>query len=260
MEGLPTVLINTVLLEKNRWQSGKIPTFKVSEWLDRFQKDGFDGIELWENHVIKAEEKEISLLAESTLPIAMYNSYVLFEDDFEEERRQVVRMIRRLGVKKVKFNLGKDPSFRHEYVENLTDWCKHLPDDCQLICECHRGTIMENPEAAESVLNECGDDRIKVLVHPFLVDARELQKWFDYLGSSIVHAHISFYKGGRFYRLDEASALVQRNVQVMKKAGFTGSISLEFTAGVGEETEERIQLYDNALQDIAFLKKVWQSQ
>lgn len=44
------VLIGTILLEPNRWKPGKLPSFRVSQWLDRFADAGFAGVELWENH------------------------------------------------------------------------------------------------------------------------------------------------------------------------------------------------------------------
>ena len=44
------VYIGTILLEANRHRPGKVPTYLVSQWSQRFVQAGFDGVELWENH------------------------------------------------------------------------------------------------------------------------------------------------------------------------------------------------------------------
>ena len=61
------VLIGSILLEVNRHRSGRTPTYRVSDWLERFREAGFDGVELWENHATAAPEEEVQALAASPL-------------------------------------------------------------------------------------------------------------------------------------------------------------------------------------------------
>ena len=62
------IYIGTILLELNRWGSPKTPTYRVSEWLDRFQEAGFDGMELWEYHATLCPSEELAALEASTFP------------------------------------------------------------------------------------------------------------------------------------------------------------------------------------------------
>ena len=62
------IYIGSACLERTRWGSRQ-PSFLVSDWLARFQADGFDGIELWEFHYLRADAAEQERLA-AAAPIA----------------------------------------------------------------------------------------------------------------------------------------------------------------------------------------------
>ena len=44
------ILIGTILLDLNRWGNPKTPWYEVSEWIERFQQAGFDGVEIHAAH------------------------------------------------------------------------------------------------------------------------------------------------------------------------------------------------------------------
>ncbi len=53
------IFLGTVLLERNRWaKDGRRSSVQVSDWTQRAHDDGFDGLELWEDHVNLATEDE----------------------------------------------------------------------------------------------------------------------------------------------------------------------------------------------------------
>ena len=141
------IYIGTVCLERNRWGS-KEPSFKVSEWADRFKADGLDGIELWENHYLRADKAEQKALGDGVLPITIFNSYVGFTDEEAEDRRMAAEGIQTLQAPALKYNLGHDNDKTDEYRRNLLAWAELLPSDCRLICECHQGTVLETIKAA----------------------------------------------------------------------------------------------------------------
>ena len=60
--------IATVCLDRNRWGTRE-PSFAVSDYLDRFASDGFDGIELWEYHYTRSSDAEKERLV-SASPIS----------------------------------------------------------------------------------------------------------------------------------------------------------------------------------------------
>ncbi|TLS37216.1 sugar phosphate isomerase/epimerase family protein [Pseudalkalibacillus caeni] len=249
---MATFIINTVLLEKNRWEPGRVPTIKVSEWMKDFRRDGFSGVELWENHALKASEEETRQLKNAILPVDVFNSYAGFEDEKEQERKETAEMVRKLGASNVKFNIGADENKRDTYVKNVLEWKEQLPSGCMLLCECHSGTLMEDPQTAAQVFNEWGSNQFGAILHPFHAHT-DLDSWFAHLGSTIVHAHVSLYADGAFQLLEEQPELVKERVRKLKKAGFDGTYSMEFTKGTALEREIPMMLYENALKDMDFL-------
>ncbi|MGY4690844.1 hypothetical protein [Salibacterium sp. K-3] len=246
------IFINTVLLEKNRWEPGRPSSILVSEWIGDFKRDGFHGVELWENHALQASETEIRHIIESPLPIEIYNSYISLEDEYEKEREAAAAMINRLRAKRVKFNFGKDVARKEEYIRNVLHFKSLLPQDCELLCECHPGTILEDPAEAENVFKELALERLGAIIHPFHVEA-DPGLWLQHLGSAVTHAHVSLFDAGTFFQLKKRPDFVKERIRIMKEAGFGGTLSLEFTEGTATEEETPEKLYQHALEDLAFL-------
>ncbi|WP_167449452.1 sugar phosphate isomerase/epimerase family protein [Halobacillus trueperi] len=247
-------LMNTVMFERNRWEPGRNPSLRVSEWMGRMQSDGFDGIELWENHALKNSDEEVEALKDHSLPVEIYNSYVGFDDDQEKERAEAAAMIRRLHPKQVKFNFGDSEASLDVYIRNLKDWKEQLPENCDLLCECHPGTVMEDPNTAREVIEQLGTADVKAIIHPFH-EQLNLNGWFDHLGEKIVHAHVSLFKNHAFHALEEESDFVHERLQILKERHYQGSFSMEFTKGVAEADETPQEIYAHAVKDFSYLKK-----
>lgn len=246
------IYFGTILLERNRWAAGKEPTFRVSDWISRIERDGFDGIELWENHAVRADAQEFDKLSAAPLPISVYNSYISFEDGEEESREQAAQLIRKLGARAVKFNFGKEQDKLDTYIRNWRQWAEQLPNDCRLLCECHPNTVMEEPEAAAAAMKAM--DRCEAIIHPFH-SLGSPKDWFHYLGSSITHAHVQFRPDGKtFQRLSTQPSAAAERLDLMKQAGYNGSFTLEFVEGTGQG-EQQEKLYEAALDDMKFLRE-----
>jgi len=248
--------IGTILLERNRWAKPKTPTYLVSEWVERFREAGFDGMELWEYHATLCSEAELQALTGSPLPVAVYNSYCGFDDASVEARRTAAEMARRFGAGGVKFNVGGEPRQRSEYLKNLAAWEEDLPDGCRMLCECHGGTIVEEPAEAERFFRDFGLDRVEIIVHAFGPDLGQLHRWFDAFGPAVTLAHVQISgDGGGRDLLENNSVHALRALEVMQDAGFTGSYTLEFTKGTREPDENIDGLWGAALRDLRFLRE-----
>jgi sugar phosphate isomerase/epimerase len=252
------IYIGTILLERNRWTREKKPTYLVSEWIPRFAEAGFDGMELWENHAALASSTELKLLQESGLPITVFNSYAAFDAEGEAAREEAVRLTSFVNARAVKFNLGKEAGEKDLYIENALKWKQQLPPGTRLLCECHAGTIMEDPKVAKEVFAAWEDKAFQAIIHPFTTDLPVLREWFAHLGPRITHAHVQLRDAsGTMQRLERQPEEVGNALRLMKEEGFCGSFTLEFTEGTRAPSESVEQLFASAVADLHFLREHW---
>lgn len=246
--------IGTILLEKNRWTT-RIPTIRVSDWVERFRQDGFSGIELWENHFLLQDKEEREALRSSEFPVGVYNSYLDFDNWNEDQAAETAQVIRDLKVPAVKYNLGKDPSRLEDYILQLNNWAELLPEECRILCECHPGTVMEEPENAAAVFRQLMDPRHQAVIHA-PGDPEAMEKWFQALGSRISHVHIQLRNNhNELLKLKEDPRRVRLGVEVLKRHGYAGSFTIEFTRGVRMPDENPEDLYACARDDLQYLKE-----
>lgn len=249
------ILMGSILLDVNRWGKPKTPTYEVSAWADAFKAEGFDGVELWEYHATLCSDAECERLARDRFLSTLYNIYSDFDDASQNERTAAAEMIAKLGSRGVKFNVGKDPALRDEYLKNLRAWREAVPDTCVLMCECHPGTIVETPEAAKSFFDDLDMNGWEVMVHCFIPEQDVLQRWFDQFGAKITHAHVQMRDDQRnIMRLDEDPERAKAALSLMYDAGFSGSYTVEFAKGTREPGENIDDLWAAAKADLAFLK------
>ena len=252
MELHNAIYLATVCLERNRW-GRRVPSFRVSDWLARVAADGFDGIELWENHFLLAEADEQARLATARAAVPILNSYVGFADAEAAARTRVAEASVTLNASAVKYNLGPEEGRLEEYGRNLHTWAQQLPLSCRLLCECHPGTVLERLEAAVAFLAPLDPARFGVIVH-IAGDAAQVEQSFAAFGTRIQHLHLQM-------RNPETDPTVAANRQpfdacfeVVKRHGFHGSTTIEFTRGIGRN-EEIETLYANACVDLAYCRE-----
>lgn len=249
------IYIATVLLERNRWKPGKVPTFQVSEWLGRFAEAGFDGIELWENHALEAEATEVERLKAAPLPITIFNSYATFDADGAEARAKAAAMAGELKAERIKFNIGKEESEFDAYVQTVVDWTKELPEGVRALCECHPGTVIETPPAAGKAFAVWKDYGVEAIIHPFNLTPDELRSWFKHLGDAITHAHVQLNRDRKMRSLSYDLDCVKENLKIMREEGFKGTFAIEFTDGVGAPDEDMDVLFAHAVKDMEILRE-----
>lgn len=250
------IYINTVLLEKNRWGS-RIPTITVSDFMPRFRADGFDGVELWENHAMRQPASELSAIQASNFPVTILNSYALLTDDApaQAHRQQAADLAHALKCRLIKYNSGNDPALIPTYQKNLRAWSQLLPPDCRLLCECHGGTVMEDPAQAAAILKGFDPQFFPVLLHPF--GSQDLNaKVFQHLAPRIIHAHLSIRTDDAIWHdFRSQASRVRAALAMLKRHSYTGSFSLEFTRGTATPDETPEKLYQSALDDLHFIRE-----
>jgi sugar phosphate isomerase/epimerase len=248
--------IATLLLEVNRHSNPKTPSFRVSEWTEHFAEAGFDGMELWEYHATLVESDEAEALQRAAFPTAIFNTYASMDEAGREARREATRWVERLEPWGVKFNVGKDPEERETYLAGVREWRSALPEDVTLLCECHPGTIIEEPEAAKRFFEDLNVENWGVIVHP-LNHLDSLRAWFDTLGSAIMHAHLQMRSEDRgVIRFDRRPEQVREAVRIMSEGGFRGSCSFEFTEGMNAPGENIEDLWTNTLRDLFTFREI----
>lgn len=240
------IYISSVLLERNRLSSEKTPSYRVSEWSQRFADAEFDGIELWENHLLLADSVERESVLGGPLPVTVLNTYCTFDDAGAKGRNASASLARFLNVTAVKFNFGNELSKAQTYIDTLAEWRDELPEDCRLLCECHPDTVLEEPDRAADILNSARIN-IEIIVHAFSGDDESpLRRWLDTFGPAVTHVHAVLHDRSR----------VSRRVEMLKQANFTGTCSIEFCAGVNQPPEDMNKLLNTAADDLRYLREV----
>lgn len=236
------VYLGTILLERNRHRNNRVPTYRVSEWLVPIAEAGFDGIELWENHALLADDAEASGISSGPLPVSVFNTYAGFHDDQQPQRQKAIELIRRLKAPAVKFNFSNDISRRDEQLRNIRAFADALPG-VRLLCECHGGTIAETPSAARGLLEALGPaDRFAAIVH--LPGKGDLSDWFDAVGPRIAHVHVFLPPPS-----PEADRQLQELSGLLLRRGFAGSFTIEFTEGMNPPDETWDKMWNGAVRD-----------
>lgn len=250
------ILLATVALEPNRWSAERRPSIRASEWAVRALADGFDGIELWENHFLQVEADERS--RQCGLAVGgrgwIYNSYRDFQAAPEAEASAAAdaAAIRALNASAVKFNVGPDPALNSVYRDHLEAWCALLPVSCSLLCECHAGTILETPEAACSFFSGFAVREVGFIVHPVGSSPERLEAWLE--TGRVRHVHVQ----SRAAPLSKDPEAWER-LQMIGAAAPKVSYSIEFswtTARPGETPEAS---YRAALEDARALRRIVES-
>ena len=248
------IYLGTVALEKNRWAAGRIPSFQVSDLLPAITDNGFDGVELWQYHYTHATDEEKEKLAASGVPFYL-STYISIVNRNEEVYKEIGDAAKAIGAKGLKYNFGKRldtaPDIDSQ-IENLKCLCGYLPDDTKLLCECHAGTIMEDPELAGEVFSKLDKERFGAIIH--LETATDFaDQCFKNYGDRIWHIHCA-YKNGTdgFVAMDDGTGNVEELIKYYSSKGFNGSYAIEFVK-FEPDAESHLK---HAIEDVKYLKKI----
>jgi sugar phosphate isomerase/epimerase len=255
----PPVLLGTVAIEPNRWgiaKPGGFPVTQVSDWLPAIAAAGFDGLELWERHATFVDEDEVDRILAGPVPVTVFNGYALWDDPDPVARDDTARWVRRFGATGVKFNVGNDPTARDAYVERLQRFHEKVDPGVRLLCECHAGTLAEDPAVAAAMFDEVAPtERLQAIVHLGRTPDDAAKHLLDGLGDRVSHVHLSLADEGP--STDRASLAddVRSGVELLRSFGFHGSWTIEFAHGLMTEHDEAGFVLESAIRDLGVLRE-----
>lgn len=258
------IYLGTIAIEPARWVNRRgrgpeqTPLVAVSEWLDQMADAGFDGIEVWEPHLLEASDAEVDLVLEHRLPVPVFNSYVSLDDANPSARLATAAWAVRCGSTGIKYNVGNDPAAEGSYAERIAAWLDDLPEGVALLCECHHGiSIADEPKTAATIFDAAGPvHRVQAIVHtheePDLIRAR-----FDAYGDRISHVHVNFLDFDNLGapKLDDITDRLASQIELLSQLGFAGTWTIEFTHGVLTDNDTPALLVRQAAEDLRVLRE-----
>ena len=269
---MPSLLLNTIALDPNRWTPDKTPAVRLADVLEAVVAAGFARLEVWQYHLSTLSEREVDdLVAHAErlgvgAPIVgVYPALHLVGAEREREWEEVSRTIERaerLGARAVKMfagTRGSDVATPAE-AERSVEMSRRLAGlarehGMSLVAEAHPDTLCDSVGATRRFLDAVGDVRVCFQPYDFTSTEKTLA---DYraLHEHVVHVHLQGRRGGRMSLLESADIDYLRVLSALAADGFAGALSIEFVEGcvVGDAADFDLDLVlENAGRDRAFV-------
>ncbi|MEE3259973.1 MAG: sugar phosphate isomerase/epimerase family protein [Candidatus Latescibacterota bacterium] len=276
------LLLNTIMLEVNRWTQDKALTRPLAALLEPIKAAEFSELEIWQYHISQLHRDEIAALKgqldDLGLQTVALGAYPLLHLEGAEaegataDLDQLIDYAEILGVTTFKIFPGRLASADTDQAswQRSTDRLRNLAarlaqSGMDLTLETHGNTLCDTQESTQRLLADLGTvPNLGLCFQPYTDQGtEETLAFFDALGSSIRHIHLqnrssadntwTLLAEGDWY---DCARLLQR----AKTSGFDGLLSLEFTAGLfppeGEAFDPQTVI-DNAVQDSNFVLQTW---
>lgn len=254
------ILLASILLEPKRWQPGRPSSIRVSDWSTRAIEAGFDGWELFQNHYRQADATERQKLETTPPRVRVFNTYESFEDAGQPGLRDAIDHAVRLGAEGIKFNVGNEPARAPDYRACIERVARKLPANVRLLCECHAGTLLEDPGLVVEFAAGWTVWPFDVIIHPFLLEPDEIARWGQWFGNRIRHAHVQMRdrrNEQRVLALDDDAPRARDCLAALAAINFAGTFSIEFASPTGTADDEPEKLFAAARRDFDFLRAHW---
>lgn len=245
------IYFGTILLERNRWGKGdRHPSFLVSDWTERIAGDGFDGLELWENHALLADMDEREGLRSGPCPVVLLNSYAGCENEDLAARQQTAQLASFFDAGGMKFNFGKFPERQDLYIDNVKAWSEMFKPGYRMLSENHRGTTTADAKLAADTYERLEGVNIGGIIH--FDDAEEVYRQrFGCYGRYLTHIHCKLSSDDGLVMSEDA---VRHRLNLLREFGFNGTFTIEFTEGMRVAGVTIDELYRNAVRDLHLLR------
>ena len=270
------LLLNTIMLEPNRWTAGHALTRPLADLLDPMAAAGFRDLEIWGYHLDRLSGAGVDHLAAALEARAMravgvgaYPCFHLEGAEDEEQRRSLDQLLAaavRLGASVFKIFPGRVASAKagegiwRRSVEGMRRLAGGTGEaGLRLTLETHGGTLCDTLDGTRRLLDQLPEDGVGICFQPWAGDdtAAALAA-FDALGPRVMHLHLQNRKDGAAALLEEGDWTdYRRFLPHVLRSGFDGPMCLEFTAGI---TPAEGQAFDlpgvlaNADRDRAFVE------
>ena len=230
------IYLATVAIEPNRWglaEPGGHPLIRVSDWLPAIADAGFDGLELWERHARSVPDDELDALLGSEVPIEILSCYTSWDDPDDTDRAETAAWIERVGAQGVKFNVGSDPGAIGDYTERLRRFEAEVPVGARLLCECHFGTVAEDPAVARDIFDAvAGADRLGAIVHLHPMARDEWSAPLAVLGHRVRHVHAQLAEYPQSTSAEELGEALRPDVEAICAVSPEATWTIEFSHGL----------------------------
>ena len=260
------IYLGTVAIEPNRWglaEPGGHPLTRVSEWLSNIAEAGFDGLELWERHARSVPDDELDALLASEMPIRILSCYTSWDEPDDADRAETAAWIERVGAQGVKFNVGSDPDAVADYTDRLHRFEAEVPEGARLLCECHFGTVAEDPVVARDMFDAVADaERLGAIVHVHPGARDEWSEPLGVLGDRVRHVHVQVAEYPQTTSSDELSEVLRSAAESISAASPAATWTIEFSYGMwgfGRDDAEHdypAYILQSAQRDLVALRAV----
>jgi len=279
-------LFNTIMLEINRWTEHHTLTFPLIDLLKPLKIAQFDELEIWQYHISSLTDKEVKILAEklqeldmSVPVIGMYVQLHLKNSAADEMNRLVTHMTSSatiLGSRMIKISPGSLASKGMDLptwklsIARLKELATKLADKGMLLSmETHSNSLCDTEESVLRLMNDLsGLDNVGICYQPFdEQNTEQAMKTFSNLYPYVIHIHLQNLPSGDA----ETTTFLETGgwmdytklLPHIKKSGYDGIFSLEFTEGIfppeGEEFNPQTVIH-NAVTDREFFLKWWEAE
>lgn len=277
------ILLNTIMLEPNRWSEDKTPRQPLSELLPALSDAGFSELEIWQYHASSLDARGISHLAtdlrahgQQAVGLGAYPFLHLEGPEGDEATTRLGRLVAyaaSLGVTTFKIFPGRVPSAKADEatwarsILQLRGLAQQLAErGMTLTLETHGNTLCDTQESTARVLADLGDlDNIGICFQPYTdQDTDAAIAFYEMLAPHVRHVHLqnrSSAAGNACCLLEAGDWLdYRRLLPAIKNSGFDGPLSLEFTASMPTPQTANSSLrevLENAAKDRDFTREVW---
>tara|TARA_B100001250_G_scaffold110675_1_gene93407 strand:- start:561 stop:1403 length:843 start_codon:yes stop_codon:yes gene_type:complete len=275
------ILLNTILLDPNRWTADKIPYHPLEKLLPEIKKYGFNELELWQYHISRHSHSQILRLVdyiaslEMTCPVlGAYPALHLLGNKTEESQRLelLIKFACRLDVKVFKIFAGNIASENmnadqtQQAIKSLQSIASQLDNHGILLAlETHANTLCDTPNNTIKVLESLGRSKnVGCCFQPYMENDTETAiEFFDKISPHAIHIHLQNRKTKKkdCCLLSEGD-WINYNLLLphLYKSKYKGDLSIEFTADMAtpDNPDSPIQsVLENAILDRNFILSHW---
>jgi len=275
------ILLNTILLEPNRWTADKIPHKPLERLLPKVKQFGFDKLEIWQYHIPQHSEKEIQRLIDvmkalnMTCPVlGAYPALHLFGNNAEESKKftHLIQIAVKLNVKIFKVFAGNIPSKKintnqkKQALQSLHTLALQLEAHGILLAlETHANTLCDTPNSTIETLQSLDvSQNVGCCFQPYMDNNTEKAiGFFKKISPWINHVHLQNRKTKKLKccLLSEGD-WIDYNIFIthLLQSKYNGDLSIEFTAEMAtpDDPDKPIEsILKNAALDRDFVLSNW---
>lgn len=271
------VLINTIMLEENRWGADKTPDPDLTALLPMIaDRTGYRNVEVWQYHVSGKsldQAREVKEIAERHgLSLAIVGAYpkinLVGAERVEESRllKHVIDCAHLFGGEIVKFfasGSNSQDATEDDWraaVEFLREHLDYADErGITMAAEAHGNTFGDTVDGMKRLLADTDRPNLKVCYQPYgFASTEQAIADFDALREDVVHLHLQNRSGKEMSLLSDGDMDYQEYLRHVRESGFDGWLGVEFTKDIHQEgTFDIGRVLDNAELDRQFILEVW---